>query len=97
MQDRWCSVEETAEILSFSKSWVRDRIKDGSLKRVVKIGNDLRIPRSAIDALMRQHEIPGITIAAEPASEAVGAAPGIAARSVGELVRRIREKEARAA
>jgi excisionase family DNA binding protein len=74
--EKYYSVQEVALLLSFSERWVRDQVQSGRLDRVVRIGRDVRVPASAINALLEMHS-------GRPRMV------GIPARSVGELRRKL--------
>lgn len=77
------TVGELACLLRFSEQWVRERIKAGDFgDQVLNIRGDLRVPASAVNAFLARWSSPAV---------------GVAGRSAGELLRRLREREEAAA
>lgn len=77
--EKYYSVSETAWLLSFSNSWGREKISQGTFAGTVKIDDDFRIPASAINTFIDAHEMKFL----DPSQM------GIAARSDTELKRKI--------
>jgi hypothetical protein len=80
------SVRELAWLSGMSERFIRDRIREGAFgpEAVYNLNGDLRIKASAWNAYLKQHELPA-------------PAPGIFARSEGELRRKIAQQEKNAA
>jgi hypothetical protein len=83
--EKYYSVAETACLLGFSEKFVRGRLKAGEFPGAVAIEKDIRIPASAINGWLQEHELRG--------PEEVVSRSGVFARSKGELRRRLRAME----
>ena len=76
--EKYYAPAEAALLLSFSKDWVLDRVAAGDFPGSVKIGDDYRIPASAINRYLQERAL----------FSRGDVQIGIAARSIGELRRK---------
>lgn len=82
--EKYYAVRELAFLLGFSETYIRIRIKSGEfspsgnpMENIVEVGSDIRVPASGVVFWLQKH----------PLKSAAGM--GVAARSPGELRRKL--------